>query len=54
MRLLRMFTPDIFVKGGDYSNPVGFDFVRSYGGEVVIFPATKDSTTDIIKRIKNL
>ena len=55
LKLLRKITPHFFVKGGDYTNPVGFDFVRSYGGEVVIIPdLTGLSTSKIIEKVKNL
>ena len=38
--LIRLVKPDVIVKGGDYTpeQVVGADFVKSYGGEVRIFP----------------
>lgn len=50
--LIRQIKPDIIVKGGDYTENtvVGADFVKSYGGEVKIFPISHSiSTTKLIK-----
>ncbi|MDD3716179.1 MAG: adenylyltransferase/cytidyltransferase family protein [Candidatus Marinimicrobia bacterium] len=39
-RLIRLLHPDCLIKGGDYSPETiaGADFVRSYGGRLLIFP----------------
>lgn len=53
-RLIKMLKPDVLVKGGDYTLPeiVGADFVKSYGGEVVIIPFVKGlSSSNIIEKI---
>jgi len=52
--LLREIRPDVLVKGGDYTHEqvVGYEFVESYGGEVVLAPVVEGlSTTQIINRI---
>jgi len=53
--LIRLLTPDILVKGGDY-NPdeiVGADHVRANGGKVVVLPFHEGfSTTSIENRIR--
>ncbi|MEN2992595.1 MAG: D-glycero-beta-D-manno-heptose 1-phosphate adenylyltransferase [Bacteroidia bacterium] len=51
--LIRQVRPDVLVKGGDYrpEEVVGADFVRSYGGEVVILPYLSGySTTELIRK----
>ena len=55
LELIQAIKPDIIVKGGDYTpeTVVGNDFVKSYGGEVVIIPTVEGfSTTGIIDRMK--
>lgn len=55
LNLIKEIKPDILVKGGDWKEEdiVGSDFVRTYGGKVVIFPYIKDkSTTNIIKKME--
>jgi D-beta-D-heptose 7-phosphate kinase/D-beta-D-heptose 1-phosphate adenosyltransferase len=50
--LIRAIRPDVLVKGGDYQaeQVVGYDFVRSYGGRVVIAPLVEGvSTTKILQ-----
>jgi D-beta-D-heptose 7-phosphate kinase/D-beta-D-heptose 1-phosphate adenosyltransferase len=50
--LIRSVRPDVLVKGGDYQaeQVVGYDFVRSYGGRVVIAPLVEGvSTTKILQ-----
>lgn len=57
LELIKKIRPDVLVKGGDYlSNEViGKEFVESLGGELVLMPFEEGySTTDIIKRIKNM
>lgn len=52
--LIREVKPDVLVKGEDWKDKgvVGSDFVKSYGGEVVLAPMVKGkSTSDIIERI---
>ena len=52
--LIREVHPDVLVKGEDWKEEgvVGSDFVKSYGGEVVLAPLVEGkSTTDIIERI---
>ncbi|HEX9648000.1 MAG TPA: D-glycero-beta-D-manno-heptose 1-phosphate adenylyltransferase [Alphaproteobacteria bacterium] len=54
MRLLRLFRPDVLVKGADYllSEVVGAEFVKSYGGDVLLAEITPGySTTSTIERI---
>jgi D-beta-D-heptose 7-phosphate kinase/D-beta-D-heptose 1-phosphate adenosyltransferase len=53
--LVRRVTPDVIVKGGDYteSSVVGAAEVRAGGGEVVIIPLTPhQSTTAIIEKLR--
>lgn len=55
LELIQAVKPDVIVKGGDYTpeTVVGNDFVKSYGGEVVIVPTIEGfSTTNIISKIK--
>ena len=55
LELIQAIRPDVIVKGGDYTpeTVVGNDFVRSYGGEVVIVPTVQGfSTTNIINKMK--
>ena len=52
--LIREVHPDVLVKGEDWEGKevVGSEFVRSYGGDVVLAPLVKGkSTTEIIQRI---
>ncbi|MBL7196877.1 MAG: D-glycero-beta-D-manno-heptose 1-phosphate adenylyltransferase [Candidatus Omnitrophica bacterium] len=54
LNLIKKFSPDILVKGGDWKDKeiVGADFVKSYGGKVVTIPFKKGySTTRLIKKI---
>tara|TARA_B100000900_G_scaffold363997_1_gene338358 strand:+ start:601 stop:2052 length:1452 start_codon:yes stop_codon:yes gene_type:complete len=56
LNLIKSLKPDVLVKGGDYSleEIVGYDFVKSYGGEVKTIEFLKGfSTTKIIKKINN-
>lgn len=51
--LIQMVKPHVLIKGGDYteSQIVGAEFVKSYGGEVKIFPLVEGhSTTQIISK----
>jgi D-beta-D-heptose 7-phosphate kinase/D-beta-D-heptose 1-phosphate adenosyltransferase len=53
--LIRALRPDVFVKGGDYTEETlpEAPLVRSLGGEVTIVPSVDDrSTTRIIDRIR--
>jgi rfaE bifunctional protein nucleotidyltransferase chain/domain len=55
--LIKIIKPDILTKGGDWNKKdvVGSDFVKSYGGKVVIIPYIKGkSTTNTIKKIRDL
>jgi len=55
IKLIKIITPDILVKGGDYKldQIVGAEYVLGYGGEVKIVPLTPGySTTDQIEKIK--
>lgn len=55
LELIRYFKPAIFVKGGDYKKEkvAGYQYMKEYGGNVVITDYIKDiSTTSIIKAIK--
>ncbi len=52
--LLRQVRPDVLVKGGDYTREgvVGYEFVESYGGEIMLAPEIAGlSTTELIRRI---
>jgi D-beta-D-heptose 7-phosphate kinase/D-beta-D-heptose 1-phosphate adenosyltransferase len=54
--LIRALTPDILVKGGDYteSEVVGGDHVKKHGGEVVILEYLDGfSTTAIESKIRD-
>lgn len=54
-KLIKNIKPDVLVKGGDYNarEIVGYDFINSYGGKVIIAPFSKGlSTTNIVKKIK--
>ena len=56
MNLIKMITPDVLVKGGDYTieSVVGADFVLNYGGTVEIIPFLEGySTTNIINNLQN-
>jgi len=55
--LIKFIKPNIITKGGDYTpeqlDKDGGDFMKEIGGELVIIPITKDtSTTKIINKIK--
>jgi len=55
IQLVRALTPDVIVKGGDYSEDtiVGAREVRARGGEVVVVPLTPgQSTTSIIEKLR--
>lgn len=57
LNLIKKIKPDILVKGGDWKENeiVGSEFVKSYGGKVIVFPYIKNkSTTNIIKKIGGL
>ena len=53
--LIKAIKPHFLVKGGDYieTNIVGYDFVRSYGGKIIIEPTLEGySTTSILNKIQ--
>jgi D-beta-D-heptose 7-phosphate kinase/D-beta-D-heptose 1-phosphate adenosyltransferase len=53
IHLIKELRPDVLVKGADYDaeDVVGWDFVRSYGGNLVLAElAPGHSTTDLIRR----
>jgi D-beta-D-heptose 7-phosphate kinase/D-beta-D-heptose 1-phosphate adenosyltransferase len=55
LELVRALTPDVIVKGGDYSPQtiVGAAEVMSRGGRVVVIPLTEgQSTSSIIERLR--
>jgi D-beta-D-heptose 7-phosphate kinase/D-beta-D-heptose 1-phosphate adenosyltransferase len=55
LELIQAIKPDIIVKGGDYTpeTVVGNDFVKAYGGSVIIIPTVEGfSTTNIIQKMK--
>lgn len=55
-RLIESVRPDVLVKGGDYevTEIVGYDILKSYGGQVVTISLTHGfSTTSILKKIGN-
>ena len=54
--VIKKINPDIIVKGGDYikEDVIGKNYIKKYGGEVIIFPLSKGfSTTSILKKIYN-
>lgn len=54
--LIKAIEPDILVKGGDWKpeNTVGYDIVKTTGGEVVIFEYVDGfSTSGLEKKIKS-
>jgi D-beta-D-heptose 7-phosphate kinase/D-beta-D-heptose 1-phosphate adenosyltransferase len=53
LRLIELLRPDFLIKGADYTaeSVIGANFVRSYGGKVVLVPLERGhSTTSIIAR----
>jgi D-beta-D-heptose 7-phosphate kinase/D-beta-D-heptose 1-phosphate adenosyltransferase len=55
--LIKKIRPDVLVKGQDWEKKgvIGADFVRSYGGKMVLAPLVKgESSTLIIEKIKSL
>ena len=57
LNLIKKVKPDVLVKGQDWADKtvVGADFVKSYGGKVVLAPLIKGkSSTATIERIKSL
>ena len=53
LKLIKEVQPDVLVKGGDYilNNIVGYDFVKSYGGNIVTVDMIDGySTTNIIEK----
>ena len=55
--LIKKLKPDFIVKGGDYKKEevIGYDILKEYGGDVIIFPFKNGfSTTNIINQSKNL
>lgn len=54
LELIKYLKPDVLVKGNDYEveKIVGYDFIKSNGGEVVTIPFLEGySTTQLIKNI---
>lgn len=54
--LITQIRPNVLVKGSDYKvdEVVGSEFVKSYGGEVILVPLLPGySTTSIIERIRS-
>jgi D-beta-D-heptose 7-phosphate kinase/D-beta-D-heptose 1-phosphate adenosyltransferase len=52
--LIQEVKPDVLVKGGDYPKEgvVGYEFVESYGGHVLLAPLAEGfSTTELIRKI---
>jgi D-beta-D-heptose 7-phosphate kinase/D-beta-D-heptose 1-phosphate adenosyltransferase len=55
LQLIRALTPDVLVKGGDYTveSVVGAPDVLGRGGEVIIVPLTPGySTTGTVERMR--
>ena len=53
--LIKKLKPDYIVKGGDYKKEdvIGYDILKEYGGNVIIFPFINGfSTTNIINQSK--
>jgi len=56
MELIKMISPDVLVKGGDYKieTIVGADWVKQQGGSVEIIPLLEGySTSNIEEKFKN-
>nr|MDA3823688.1 D-glycero-beta-D-manno-heptose 1-phosphate adenylyltransferase [Bacteroidales bacterium] len=54
-KLIHTIKPDILLKGGDYKveEIVGYDFLQSYGGQVITIPTLEGySTTNLIEKNK--
>ena len=54
LELIETLKPDVIIKGGDWKeeNVVGWDAVRTWGGQVVIIPETEGaSTTNIVTKV---
>lgn len=51
-RLVRKIKPDYYTKGGDYSTYdfSKYDFIKNYGGSVVVVGLKENSTTSIIQQ----
>jgi len=51
--LIKKITPDVLVKGADWTgNVVGQDWVEKHGGRVTLMPLSKGfSTTNIIEQV---
>ena len=57
LKLIEKVRPDVLVKGRDWEKKgvVGADFVRSYGGKVVLAPLVEGkSSTQVIEKMKSL
>jgi rfaE bifunctional protein nucleotidyltransferase chain/domain len=58
LNLVRKVKPDILIKGADWGGKekvVGWDFVESYGGKVMLAPLVQGkSSTDTIEKIRTL
>jgi D-beta-D-heptose 7-phosphate kinase/D-beta-D-heptose 1-phosphate adenosyltransferase len=57
LKLIKKVRPDVLVKGRDWEKKgvVGADFVKSYGGRVVLAPLVEGkSSTGIIEKIKKM
>jgi len=57
LNLIKAVRPNVLVKGGDYDKEgvVGWEFVESHGGKVVVAPLVKGkSSTTTIEKIKTL
>ncbi|MEX2178608.1 MAG: D-glycero-beta-D-manno-heptose 1-phosphate adenylyltransferase [Gemmatimonadaceae bacterium] len=57
LELIRALTPDVLVKGGDYTEAtiVGAPDVRARGGRVVVVPLTEGhSTTSIVEKLRGV
>lgn len=57
LSLIKKIRPDVLVKGGDYGKEgvVGWEFVESYGGKVVVAPLVQGrSSSRTIEKIKAL
>ena len=55
INLIKKIIPNILIKGSDYKDEkiIGFDFVRSHGGEIIIIDLLSGfSTTNIINERK--
>jgi rfaE bifunctional protein nucleotidyltransferase chain/domain len=53
--LIKSIKPNILVKGDDWKTVIGGDYVKSYGGKVILIPHVRIiSTTNIVNKCKGI